>query len=350
MSVRKNIGQGIKILSPLANLIVPSGSIAANMIGDVIMGPDNPPTQNQGGVLTDAKSPSAADINATLYNIPSPSPSAADINATLYNIPQKGQSNSSDVPSGYNVKLGFDNYKKNQGIGTGIWGQRNPLQSGMTLRGSAGNEQTASNTINPNADLEQAGRNMRALNVIGGGIAIGGAVAGLVNEFNKKPSTMQQVPQLRTPQLDADQSAFMDSQSREVEKNRAGIGRMLTDAGIDPLFAHSKLQTGVDDAMLKARSVAEGQRQQILGTQAGIDTNIQSTGAQLKANIDAMNIQKQMTENQLASKNISANIFGIAQNLMGIGGANFANKMWVKHAEDAKFAAHMAKMMGGVTN
>ncbi len=162
-------------------------------------------------------------------------------------------------------------------------------------------------------------------NTIVGLTSAGIGLASIINELNKKPSTMMKAPQYQTVNLNGNQSAAINYAENLTNQSKNAQLRTMLDIGIDPILANTIVNMSANTQMLGAYANAENTRQQIESQQAQINASIQAQANQAKMQTDQFNIQKQMTENQLASKNISQSLMAITGSIAGIGKGNWDN-------------------------
>lgn len=165
-------------------------------------------------------------------------------------------------------------------------------------------------------------------NAIGQGITGVGSLLSIINEVNKQPSEMLQPSQYRTSNLESNQSAFINANTKQIENSKNAQQRLLQDLGVDPLLAGINTEKFSSDQTLKVLSEAERTRQGILSSQEQINASIQAQANDSLQKTRMFNIQKQLQENQMGGANLSAAITGLAGSVIGYGSGTLANNYW----------------------
>ena len=166
-------------------------------------------------------------------------------------------------------------------------------------------------------------------NAIGQGITGVGSLISIINEVNKQPSEMLQPSQYRTSNLESNQSAFINANTKQIENSKNAQQRLLQDLGVDPLLAGINTEKfGASDQILKVLSEAERTRQGILVSQEQINASIQAQANDSLQKTRMFNIQKQLQENQMGGANLSSAITGLAGSVIGYGSGKLANNYW----------------------
>lgn len=165
-------------------------------------------------------------------------------------------------------------------------------------------------------------------NAIGQGITGVGSLISIITEVNKQPSEMLQPSQYRTSNLESNQSAFINANTKQIENSKNAQQRLLQDLGVDPLLAGINTEKFASDQILKVLSEAERTRQGILVSQEQINASIQAQANDSLQKTRMFNIQKQLQENQMGGANLSSAITGLAGSVIGYGSGKLANNYW----------------------
>jgi len=350
MSTMNNIGTVLKLASMVPGAQQPffaAGNMAMSILGQTFENSQQTTTPKVTGVVTgetqrlyDRSAQHNAFINQggikDFILGPAGGHNRGDFGLHQGNIPPPGetqmgnQTNTGDNGSQQELRTG---------LRTGLlYGNNMPMLNqynetpGLLKGSNLGQGDTSPETVTPLGN--PFNDKIDSMTKLSKGVALGGAAVGvlghgigLINEMRKQPSTPLRAPSYETVNLDSDQSGFVNTLNRDIEKSKSASLRRMLDMGVDPIQATMLVDRMSSDAKLKTHAQATAQRQQIQQAQAQLNTQIGLTANQMKLQTDQFNIQKQMTENQLASQNISAGIHGMTQNILSRAGAFMQNEV-----------------------
>jgi hypothetical protein len=257
------------------------------------------------------------ESGANSYNLPPPS-----INTNQFNNinPNMSSTSPTDTTSTLSPKP-FNNRNALLSRANEIRSTLNPYTKKLTT------ENLLKKYMNEdNAKIDKYVHDANVYNSIGQGVTALSSLVSIFNELNKKPSQMMDNPQYSTVNLDSNQSANINYAENLTNNSKNAQLRMLLDLGIDPMLSNTIVNASTNTQMLGAYANAENARQNINLQQEQINSNIQSQANQSLAQTKMFNIQKQVTENQLASKNIGDSLTTLASSIIGFGQGNLGNR------------------------